>query len=150
MLERVRSVFCFSWIFLHSLPPPMKQKVTSGLDASCRAAASSVSSGCTGLWLPEYMTTNLPSRPCALRNRSRPSASNVTSVSWDQGGMTSTFAGAMPLATMRSRMNRSSARILRACRRLKREIQSSTLATGEWGRSHPAAMASSGLKSMTQ
>ena len=64
--------------------------------------------------------------------------------------MTTTFAGATPLATIRSRMNRSSAMTLVARRRLKRDIRSSSLAASDSARSHPAAMASSGLKSMTQ
>ena len=51
---------------------------------------------------------------------------------------------------MRSRMNRSSAMTFFACRKLKRDIHSSSRAASEPARSQPAAMASSGLKSMTQ
>ena len=52
-----------------------------------------------------------PVQPMRRRNRSRPWASKRTSVSCDQGGMTAIFSAGMPLAMIRSRMNRSSAMI---------------------------------------
>ncbi len=61
-----------------------------------------------------------------------------------------TLCEGMPLARMRSRMKRSRAIMLVACLKLNRDIQSSSRVTNEPGRSQPAAMASSGLKSMTQ
>src|SRR6266496_6094616 len=67
-----------SRILRHSLPPPTKQKTMPGSLLRRSAAASNVSSGCTGLWLPEYITTNLSVRPCAARNSARPVGSKRT------------------------------------------------------------------------
>ena len=57
---------------------------------------------------------------------------------------------AMPLASIRARMKRSSAMIRSARRKLNRDIACNTRAAKELSRSQPATMASSGFKSITQ
>src|SRR6202050_3567750 len=68
----------------------------------------------------------------------------------DQGGMTRILLASTPLASMRCFMKRSSAMMRSARCKLCSNMRDNTRATKEFGCSHPAAMASYGLRSIDQ
>src|ERR1700694_1514778 len=64
--------------------------------------------------------------------------------------MTVTFSAGMPFASIRSFINRSSAMIRSARRKLCTNMRDSRRPAGDFAFSHPAAIASSGLRSIDQ
>src|SRR5579883_1647307 len=136
--------------FRNSVPPPTKQKLIPGSGARRWAASITVFSGWHGVWLPEYITTKFRSNPCCRRNLSLPSASNRTSGVCDHGGTMLILSGCTPLDRISAAISSSRAMTRSAPRRLILESCSSRRSEKDPLASHPAATASSGLRSMVQ
>ena len=120
---------------------------------SSRAASSSVVSGWQGLWLPEYMTTNLPSRPCSCLKRARaPPRRTARRRRATRAAGWRFCRGSTPFSSMRfghEAVERDDGR--RAVEGCSCSIAGQDFwSSASPGRSQPAAMASSGLRSITQ
>ena len=128
----------------------MNMKTMSSRWRRERAARRTVRTGVVKPWLPLYITTNLPSRPWALRNGFFSCGTESRWASCGHGGITCILALASTLRLSRSAMKRSSATTSTARRRITRLNHVKIRATSDFSLMIPSWIAWSGFRSMTQ